>query len=91
MNSATFSDMLIANPTEERQPAIMVFSTSVDSHQKIELISSKLTNNKSIYSWSIDTADVDNVLRIVSVVPLAEQEVVDLIESSGFICTLLPD
>ncbi|MDN5215530.1 hypothetical protein QQ020_25860 [Fulvivirgaceae bacterium BMA12] len=48
-------------------------------------------NNPVIIDWSIDTKDIDNVLRIESAGSLNENDVINLVRSCGFFCEVLND
>ncbi|WP_157972960.1 hypothetical protein [Aureibaculum luteum] len=43
-----------------------------------------------ISEWSVDTEDVDNVLRVVSL-NLIENDIIQLMLSKSFVCEALPD
>ncbi|WP_155179113.1 hypothetical protein [Fulvivirga lutimaris] len=49
-----------------------------------------LNSHPCISEWSVDTEDLDNVLRVVST-KLLEKDVIQLIQSKGFVCEVLPD
>ena len=48
-------------------------------------------NHPIISKWSIDTEDIDNVLRIEAEDNLDEDEVKKLVIENGFYCEDLPD
>ena len=48
-------------------------------------------NHPGITDWSIDTEDIDNVLRIEAAENLNEHDVISLINTRGFYCDALTD
>ncbi|MEP2669686.1 MAG: hypothetical protein ABJH04_11855 [Cyclobacteriaceae bacterium] len=53
--------------TQATQPVtetILVFKTNLNSHQDVVNIESGLNNIREITTWSVDTHDIDKVLRI---------------------------
>ena len=70
---------------------ILVFKTNIQTQQQIRTLGVIFNHYSQIIEWSVDTEDVDNVLRIVPLGKLKENEIIRLIRSIGFDCEALPD
>lgn len=70
---------------------ILVFKTNIQTQQQIKTLGVIFNHYSQIIEWSVDTEDVDNVLRIVPLGKLKENEIIRLIRSIGFDCEALPD
>lgn len=62
---------------------ILLFRT--DIQQLSEELQSMLNGHQSVHRWSIDTEDVDRVLKIVSN-ELQSHQVIEFVESLGYSC-----
>ncbi len=69
---------------------ILVFKTNVFSEDDLMKIAELLGGEPNIFKWSIDTEDIDHVLRIESK-DLSVQEVIFKVEAAGFLCNELTD
>jgi len=69
---------------------IHVFKTSINSMELMIELEKKINSTPSIISWSVDIEDIDNVL-VVKSNDLNEQDIIDTVESEGFVCEPLPD
>lgn len=69
---------------------VLVFKTNISSEDEVQKIAALLGNDSNIFRWSIDTEDIDNVLRIESKDLLPEQ-IISKIEQAGFLCSELTD
>lgn len=69
---------------------LLLFRTDIKTKKKIKALK-PLFNTQVITNWSVDTEDVDNVLRIEAEEHVNEHEVIELIEASGHFCEPLPD
>jgi len=69
---------------------VLVFKTNLSSPPLIECIAPLFNSHPCISEWSVDTEDLDNVLRVVSS-KLLEKDVIQLMQSKGFVCEVLPD
>lgn len=67
---------------------VLVFKTNINSEDALQKIAVLLGNDSHIFRWSIDTEDIDNVLRIESKDLLPEQ-IISKIEQAGFLCNEL--
>lgn len=78
MNSVTLptdraADFLIVSDLNNQERSnVMIFKTDIGTRKKTREVSPKLVNHQLIYNWSIDTNDMDNVLRIESSEELKE-------------------
>lgn len=70
---------------------VLVFKTDIRSKKKVEVVKPILNNHPSIYGWSVDTQDIDNVLRIEASARLKETDIIKMVEPCGFLCEVLPD
>ena len=70
---------------------ILVLRTDIKTRKKVKAVRPLFDNHPVIREWSIDTKDIDNVLRIEASDRLTEQEIVHLVRSHGFACEELPD
>ena len=65
---------------------LLIFQTNIDSKQKVETVQPLFNNHNSILDWSVDTEDIDNVLRIEARENLHETDVINLMTTQGFYC-----
>tara|TARA_R110000796_G_scaffold35017_3_gene90177 strand:- start:165686 stop:165901 length:216 start_codon:yes stop_codon:yes gene_type:complete len=69
---------------------LLLFRTDIKTKKKVNSLK-PLFNTNVITNWSVDTEDIDNVLRIEAKENLNESDVIELIEASGHLCEPLPD
>lgn len=69
---------------------VLVFKTNIKSEDELQQIAVLLGNDPNIFRWSIDTDDIDNVLRIESA-EISPGHIIAIIEQAGFICNELTD
>lgn len=67
---------------------ILVFKTNILTEDDHLSVKNALDAHQHIEKWSIDTQDVDCVLRIVSPT-LQHQDIIELINLHGYHCTEL--
>lgn len=70
---------------------IFIFRTDIKTKKKVNALKKILNNYPTISSWSIDTEDIDNVLRIEGLGNLREKDIISLIRTYGFYCDVLTD
>ena len=70
---------------------LIILRTNIKNKKKVKRIKPILNKHPQIISWSVDTEDIDKVLRIESTNQLFENEVIELIEKNGFQCEDLPE
>ncbi len=69
---------------------VLVFKTNLSSPPLIKWMAPLFNLHPCISEWSVDTEDVDNVLRVVSL-NLIENDIIQLMLSKSFVCEALPD
>jgi hypothetical protein len=70
---------------------LLIFKTDIASKSMLKAVRPIFNNHSTIKNWSIDTEDIDNVLRIEAVGQLDESDVIDLMRKRGFRCEVLMD
>ena len=70
---------------------ILIFKTDIQTKQKVNIVKPLFNKHPSIIVWSVDTEDIDNVLRIEAADDMVEGEVIELVEPTGLHCEVLPD
>tara|TARA_R110002050_G_scaffold109796_1_gene221101 strand:- start:26313 stop:26531 length:219 start_codon:yes stop_codon:yes gene_type:complete len=70
---------------------LLLFKTDIKTKKKVKSLQPLFSKHTIITNWSVDTEDIDNVLRIETNQHLQESEIIDLINSSGFKCEPLDD
>lgn len=65
---------------------LLIFQTDINSQQNVEAIQPLFNNHNHILDWSVDTEDIDNVLRIEATENLNETDVIKLMSTKGFYC-----
>lgn len=68
----------------------LIFRTDLTSKKRVNAIKPVL-QSLPIAEWSVDTQDVDHVLRIKAAGKLGEKDIVKHVRSHGFYCEVLPD
>lgn len=70
---------------------LLIFKTDIKTKKEVEVVRPLFNNHPIITDWSIDTEDIDNVLRIQVQDDLKEKEIIHLIEECGFYGEMLAD
>ena len=70
---------------------ILIFKTNICTPKAIEDVQHLFNQHPFIEDWSVDTEDIDNVLRIVTQGVLFDKDIIELISKGGFNCQTLPD
>ncbi len=70
---------------------LVILKTDIQTVQKVRALSPVFDRHPGILMWSVDTEDVDKVLRIEAVDELSECDVAQLIQPWGVHCEALPD
>jgi hypothetical protein len=68
---------------------VLVFRTNIQNQRMADYLK-PILDSPSIATWSVDTEDCDNVLRIVSL-GLSEKEIIHQAKDIGIVCEILPD
>ena len=80
----------IANTTTlNNMENLLIFKTDIKSKKKVKSIKRLLDNHPVISDWSVDTNDVDNVLRIETKGNVYEKDIIGLVRTCGFYCQAL--
>jgi len=64
---------------------VFIYKTDITA-EKVDFIRPLLNNNSKISEWSVDTEDVDNVLKIKSSTSICIEDIRLQIKLSGFNC-----
>lgn len=64
---------------------IHIFKTNICTDADRQAICELLEGESAIQTWSLDTEDEDKVLRVVSCT-LQQQQIINIINSKGYIC-----
>lgn len=70
---------------------LLILRTSIKTQTHVENVKAILNSYPVITKWSVDTEDIDNVLRIEARDHVNELELMHLIRQQGYICENLPD
>lgn len=70
---------------------LLILKTNISSAQKIERLLPIFSSHPTIQRWSIDTEDIDNVLRLELAKKRSSNEIIEIIKGQGFYCETLPD
>ncbi|MFT5822864.1 MAG: hypothetical protein ACI8ZM_004121 [Crocinitomix sp.] len=62
---------------------LLILKTDLDSVQGIDMIRPILNLHPSIIDWSVDTEDIDNVLRIEAKKSISEPDIITLLTQYG--------
>ena len=70
---------------------LLIFRTDIKTKKKVNVVKPIFNNHPIIKNWSIDTEDIDKVLRIEVAGTLAENDIINLMKTCGFCCEMLTD
>ena len=70
---------------------VEVFKTNVDDPRQAEELLGIIHTHFEEYLANFDLEDCDKILRVRSSAAVTIEQVVDLVQKSGFECALLPD
>ncbi len=70
---------------------LLIFKTDLKTKKRAKLLKTLFNNNPSISTWSVDTEDVDNVLRIDANEEIVEKDIIRLLRTCGVYCEVLPE
>jgi len=70
---------------------VFIFKTDLKTPEIVNQIRPVMNAIPAVNSWFVDTADVDNVMRIETNGQLTEIDMVGLIKTCGFFCEPLLD
>lgn len=63
---------------------ILILRTNIKTKKRVKIIKHIFNNHPSIINWSIDTEDIDNVLRIEATENIDEKDVITILKLTGF-------
>ena len=69
---------------------LYIFKTNIMSQEKAISLNSIFNQDENIRRWTIDTEDVDNVLKIEVENSISEIELIEGIKQKGYECEVLP-
>ncbi|TRX61369.1 hypothetical protein FNH22_04750 [Fulvivirga sp. M361] len=70
---------------------LLIFRTDIKTRKKAKMIKPLFDHHRLINSWSVDTEDIDNVLRIEARNGIGENDIIYLLKTCGFHCEPLED
>ncbi|MEM6272413.1 MAG: hypothetical protein AAF998_23580 [Bacteroidota bacterium] len=70
---------------------IIVLKTDIPDQKSAQRLASVFGSQPSIIRWTVDTEDIDKVLRIEDDDTLSEQAVIRLVQRCGVAAAPLPD
>jgi hypothetical protein len=73
------------------KPEILVFKTNIKTKKRVMEVSTILDGLPLLTTWSVDTQDIDNVLRVVITGNVQESDIAKLLLAQGFYCEALED
>lgn len=68
------------------QKSIWIYVTDIETTIQMEMVAKTLNAEPSILEWSVDTEDIDNVLRVESE-EVGEHYIQLTLERQGLMCT----
>ncbi|MDT7832899.1 hypothetical protein RQM59_10945 [Flavobacteriaceae bacterium S356] len=70
---------------------LLILKTDISSNEKIKRLLPIFNSHPIIRRWSVDTEDIDNVLRIEVAEKRNDMEIIKIVKDQGFYCESLPD
>jgi hypothetical protein len=70
---------------------LLILKTNIKTAQKVRKIMPVFNSHPVIRKWSVDTEDIDNVLKVEASNHLNEKEIIQMVQALGFYCEHLPD
>ncbi|MDN5216354.1 hypothetical protein QQ020_30075 [Fulvivirgaceae bacterium BMA12] len=65
---------------------ILIFKTDIDCERRFNYVNYLFTNHPQIFQWTVDSKDVDKVLRVESSENITESDVIQLLRRIGIYC-----
>ena len=69
---------------------VLIFQTDILTHGDLRKIAGQLEQQPGIHRWTVDTEDVDCVLRVVASGMVSENTIIRLVKDAGFFCNEMP-
>ena len=70
---------------------LLIFKTDIETRRKVKKVATVFDRQSIILDWSVDTDDIDNVLRIEATDGTEESAIINLVNKYGFSCEVLED
>jgi len=70
---------------------LLIFRTDIETNTDVKAVQPFFNDIPDIRKWSVDTEDIDNVLRIEASNDLEALDVVRILRSADIYCEELPD
>ena len=70
---------------------LLILKTNIKNQKRVQKMMPVFNSHPVIRKWSVDTEDIDNVLRIEGTHHLNEKEIITMVQELGFYCEYLPD
>lgn len=70
---------------------VLILKTNISSYKKAKRLLPIFNSHPFIKRWSVDTEDIDNVLRIEVAEKQNDHEIIEIVKDQGFYCESLPD
>lgn len=68
----------------------LIFKTNIQSELALKELDALLNGNTDYFNWSVDTEDIDRVLRVMST-KNNTLEIINTLKQAGYKCEELPD
>ncbi len=81
----------ISTYTGVQTSKLYLFRTDIKTKKSVKSIRTIFNHHPGIRNWSVDTEDIDNVLRVEALTGFSETDVHKLVQLLGFYCNTLPD
>lgn len=78
-------------PEDLRVMELYIFKTNINTRKKARALKPLFRQHPVVACWTIDTEDIDHVLRVQTDKSLSERDVCQLLWGKGFFCESLPD
>ena len=63
--------------------SLVILKSNISTDKKLNMVRNVFNENPIISKWTVDTEDIDNVLRIEAFDNLQEEEVIQIINNIG--------
>jgi len=70
---------------------LLIFRTDIKTKKKVKSLTPLFEEHATITKWTVDTEDIDNVLRIEATENLTENDIIYILNNQGFYCEPLVD
>lgn len=68
---------------------VLIFKTNIHTEQEVKSLEPMFEEHPQISRWTVDTEDVDHVMRVVTEPPHTERSVAAMVCGAGFECEVL--